>query len=80
MKNSQEIKNFIAEKIAEECRVSIDEISFEKSFNDFNMDSLALISMTMDIETFVGVGEINPTVFHEFNTINKLTEWLVTQK
>lgn len=73
-----EIKKWLQEKISEETDIPFDEISFDINFESFNMDSLAILSITFELEEYLSREEvqIDPSVFSEFNTINKLTVWI----
>jgi len=78
-----EIKKWLQEKISEETDIPKNEISLDTPFDNFNMDSLATLSITFDLEEFLSREEeqIDPSVFTEYNTINKLSLWLEqTQK
>ncbi|MEM9053579.1 MAG: acyl carrier protein [Bacteroidota bacterium] len=66
-------------KLAEESGLKIEEISPDESFEEMNLDSLALVSLAYDLEQVTEM-EINPTAFTEYDTINKLTEWIRSQK
>ncbi len=76
---AMDLKFWLQEKIAEEAGVEPDEISCEEEFNQFDLDSLALVSLSFELETLLN-REISPTVFTEFNTINKLEEWVSNLK
>ncbi len=71
-----DIKVWLQEKIAEETELPITEISCDTEFNDFNMDSLSMLTVAFDLETILDIEEIDPSVFTEYNTINKLVEWI----
>ncbi len=63
------------QKIAEDTGVPLEKVSCDESFDNFALDSLSLISLAYDLETMLG-REINPAVFTEYNTINKLAGWV----
>ena len=73
-----EIKKWLQEKISEETDIPFNEISFDTNFENFNMDSLAILSITFDLEEYLSREEIqiDPSVFTEFDTINKLAVWI----
>ncbi len=70
------IQLWLQEKIAEETDLPINEILFDVEFTDFNMDSLAILTITFDLESILNIEEIDPSIFTEYNTINKLTTWI----
>lgn len=71
-----DIKIWLQEKIAEESGLQLQQVPFNKEFEEFKLDSLSLISLAFDLEKQIGVDEIDPTVFTEYNSINKLAEWI----
>ncbi|MEW7291366.1 acyl carrier protein [Aquimarina sp. 2304DJ70-9] len=74
------IKLWLQERVAEETDLPIDEISCDLEFTNFNMDSLSTLTLAFDLESKLDVGEIDPTIFSEYDTINKLVEWIEHQK
>jgi acyl carrier protein len=74
-----EVKSWLQNQIAKESGVSVEEISCDEDFENFKLDSLSFVSISYELESQVDL-EINPTVFTEFNTINKLAAWIHTQK
>lgn len=74
------IKEWLLQKIAEETDLPSNEISCDEAFENFEMDSLSLLSLSFDLEEYANLEEIDPSVFTEYNTINKLTSWLNQQK
>ncbi|WP_074408002.1 MULTISPECIES: acyl carrier protein [Aquimarina] len=74
------IKLWLQEKIAEETELPINEISCDLEFINFNMDSLSILTLAFDLESKLNIGEIDPTLFSEYNTINKLVTWVENQK
>ncbi|MDY8137646.1 acyl carrier protein [Aquimarina sp. 2201CG5-10] len=73
-------KLWLQEKIAEETDLSIEDVSCDAEFIDFNMDSLSTLTLAFDLESLLDIGEIDPTLFSEYNTINKLVSWIENQK
>ncbi|TSE08640.1 acyl carrier protein [Aquimarina algiphila] len=73
-------KLWLQEKIAEETELPIEEISCDIEFTKFNMDSLSVLTLAFDLESKLNIGEIDPTLFSEYNTINKLVTWIENQK
>lgn len=70
-----EIKTWLQKQISEELGLAPSEISCDTDFAQFNLDSLSLVSLSFELENLVK-DEISPTIFAEYNTINKLVEWI----
>ncbi len=75
--NNQEIKNWLVQKIAEESDIDPETIKTDVPIESFNLDSLSMITLSYDLETVLGK-EIDPTVFWQHNTIDKLAEAIET--
>lgn len=73
------VKKWLVNKIAEESGLDKDTINCDEPIGNFDLDSLSSISIAFDIENEYSLDEINPTVFDEFNTINKLAQWIQNQ-
>ncbi len=69
--NTQELKNWLVQKIAEESDLQPESIDTGAPIESFNLDSLSMITLSYDLETALGK-EIDPTVFWQHNTIDKL--------
>ncbi len=74
-----DLKEWLQSQIAEEVGADVNEISCDQPFEDFNLDSLSLVSLSFELEKKLET-DISPTVFTEFNTINKLLSWLNQEK
>ena len=70
-------KIWLQEKIAEEIGGEAKNVFPDEDFENFNLDSLAMVSLSFEIEKLLGK-EISPTVFTEYNTINKLATTVIT--
>lgn len=75
--NNQEIKNWLVQKIAEESDIDPETIKTDIPIESFNLDSLSMITLSYDLETVLGK-EIDPTVFWQHNTIDKLAQAIET--
>lgn len=71
--NNQELKNWLVQKISEESDIQPENIDTSAPIESFNLDSLSMITLSYDLETALGK-EIDPTVFWQHNTIEKLAE------
>lgn len=75
--NNQELKNWLVQKIAEESDIQPESIKTDVPIESFNLDSLSMITLSYDLETVLGK-EIDPTVFWQHNSIDKLAEAIET--
>lgn len=73
-------QEWLQQKIAEEAGLPAPEITYDTPFDQLALDSLSVITLAYELESYTGKESIDPSVFSEFNTINKLTEWLEQQK
>lgn len=74
-----EIKVWLQQKIAEESGQPLEEILYDTEFTNFKLDSLSIVTLAYELESMLNI-ELSPTAFTEFNTINKLAEWIQSQK
>ncbi|MBT1705388.1 acyl carrier protein [Chryseosolibacter indicus] len=74
-----DIKDWLQNQIAQELGTTIEEVSCDEDFENLKLDSLALVSLSYELESQANI-EISPTIFTEFNTINKLAAWINAQK
>ena len=73
------LRTWMIQKVAEEAGIKEDEIDADSPFESFNLDSLSVVSISYDLENFSGK-TVDPTVFGEHKTINKLVSWLEKQE
>ncbi len=71
----QNVSHWLKTKIADEAGINEQEISESASFETFQLDSLDMVSLSHELENFTGK-TIEPTVFWEYNSIEKLSEWV----
>ncbi len=70
-----DLQDWLITHIAEEAGLEKSEVSIDKAFEEFHLDSLSLVSLSYELENELNM-EIDPTVFTEFNTIEKLISWI----
>lgn len=75
-----DITQTLKELVANEAGLPVEEISADQKFESFNLDSLSVVSLAFELENATGIAQIDPTVFTEYNTINKLAAWVNSQK
>jgi acyl carrier protein len=73
------LQNWLRQKLSEEISVDTNEINLDGDFANLDLDSLSVVSLAYELETFTGV-IIDPTVFSEFRTPNELIQWIQLQK
>jgi acyl carrier protein len=76
----QTINDWLVQAISDELEIPKESISLDEPFEDLKLDSLSILTIAFDLEEKFNIEELSPTVFSEFNTINKLSEWLMNQK
>jgi acyl carrier protein len=74
------ISEWLVQAISVELEIPKESISLDEPFETLNLDSLSILTIAFDLEEKFNIEELSPTVFSEFNTINKLSEWLMNQK
>ena len=75
----EELREWLRDQIAEESGIPAHDISFDDELGKFRLDSLAVVSVAFELESRANV-PISPAIFSEFNTINKITRWITSQK
>lgn len=75
----QDIRVWLRDKIAEESGFDSTQVSYDEAFESFKLDSLSLLSLSYELESLLE-RDLDPTLFTEYNTINKLVAWLEEEK
>lgn len=75
----EKLVSFFKKNIAAEAGIKENEIDLGVSIEAFNLDSLSLVSLSHELDTYLG-SNIDPTVFWEFSTINDLIKWILENK
>ena len=79
MKSSEEIQNWLKERIAREVKLQPEAVSVHTPFTSYGLDSIVIVTLVDDLEEWLKVS-LDPTIFWEYPTIVALTEWLMTEK
>ncbi|RYY58191.1 MAG: acyl carrier protein [Chitinophagaceae bacterium] len=66
----------LTELISDETGLAASEISGDENFENLNMDSLSVVSLAFELEKLTGIEPIEPGLFIEYNTVNKLATWV----
>lgn len=74
------MKNWFIEKIADEAGIRVDEVDCDKPFDQYDLDSLSMISLCFEMEDNFKLENTDPSMLSEYNTINKLAQWVETQR
>jgi acyl carrier protein len=74
------MKNWFIDKIADEANIPKDQVDCDKPFDEYHLDSLAMISMCFEMEDHFKLENTDPSMLSEYNTINKLVQWVETQR
>lgn len=75
-----EYKNWLITQIASEASIAEEEVDCDVTFDQFNLDSLAIVSISFEMESQFQLENVDPSLFSEYNTINKLCVWLENQQ
>lgn len=70
-----DLTNWFKKQIAFETGLKESEINLDVDIQTYNMDSLSLVSIAHDLETYIGI-PVDPTIFDEFKTINEIVKWI----
>ncbi|MES2798204.1 MAG: acyl carrier protein [Bacteroidota bacterium] len=73
----EDLTTWFVEKVAEESGLEISQIKPNTTLSNFNLDSLSTVTIAYDLEMELGV-DIDPTLFYEYDTIEKLVEKIST--
>jgi acyl carrier protein len=69
------IENWLIDWISKETGIQKGEIQTNLPFSSFNLDSIVIVTMAVDLETWLK-RPVDPTIFWEYETINELAAWL----
>ncbi len=73
--STAEIEQWFVTYLAQEMQVSEDEIDVEAPFDQLAIDSAIVISMTGDLEDWLG-RTIDPTLVYDYPTIASFSQYL----
>jgi acyl carrier protein len=76
---TEQLQDWLRQKLSEETSSDSKAIDLDADFTNLNLDSLSIVSLAYELETFTGV-VIDPTVFSEFKTPNELIQWIQLQR
>ncbi|MCX8131716.1 MAG: amino acid adenylation domain-containing protein [Clostridia bacterium] len=72
------IKQTIAQKMSESLKVDIGRIDYDESLSDYGLDSIIAVNLVRVIGQALAV-ELEITIMFEYNTINQLTDFILTK-
>ncbi|MHA8054489.1 phosphopantetheine-binding protein [Aquirufa nivalisilvae] len=73
-------KHWLITQIASEASIVEEEVDCDLAFEHFNLDSLSIVSISFEMESVFQLENVDPSLFSEFNTINKLCVWMENQQ
>ncbi|CAM3854002.1 phosphopantetheine-binding protein [Aquirufa aurantiipilula] len=73
-------KHWLIQQIASEASISEKEVDCDAAFEHFNLDSLSIVSLSFEMESKFQLENVDPSLFSEYNTINKLCVWMENQQ
>lgn len=73
-------KHWLITQIASEASIAAEEVDCDMAFEHFNLDSLSIVSISFEMESVFQLENVDPSLFSEFNTINKLCVWMENQQ
>jgi acyl carrier protein len=79
-RNVDDLMNWLVDRIAAELQTPAEKISVEESFSNLGMTSLQTLLVTGDLGEHLGVEELEPSLFWDYPTIQKLADHLVAQR
>ena len=76
--DAESIKTWLVQKIAGALSIDPDEISVDRAFSDFGLDSTEALRLSNELGRWLGV-EVAPTVAWYYPTINELSDHLARE-
>ncbi len=74
----EDIQEWLESYLAKTLNLDLDEIDIMKPFDGYGLDSSTAITMTGDLEKWLGI-EIDPTLAYDYPTIKSLAKELASQ-
>lgn len=78
-RSSPQISEWLANYLAKVLKIERSEIDIDARFDRYSIDSLMLVVMTEDLESWLG-GSIDPTTPFEHPTIRGLADYLAARR
>ena len=79
VKTKEEIELWIVQYLAKTMKIDPDNVPVDEDFSQLNVDSSLALSMTADLEDFVG-RRLSASLAYNYPTIEKLAERLAKGK
>ena len=70
------ISQWLQKSIGDILNETPESISIQKSFPSFGLDSVVIVTLSVDLENWLGI-ELDPTIFYEFSSIEEISNWLI---
>jgi acyl carrier protein len=75
---NEQLQLWLRDKLSEETGSESNHIDLDTPFSAYKLDSLTMVSMSFDLGQHTGLA-VDPVVFFEFDTPNKLVQWVQSQ-
>lgn len=79
MKNKDDIRTWLAKRLAEELRRPADKLDPQKPFAEYGIDSASAIGVVADLEDYLG-RPLDPNLFYTNPTIHDLADFLADEE
>jgi acyl carrier protein len=76
--NADAITTWMVSRLAKELELAEDEISLDTPFTSLGLSSRQAVALTGELEEFLGVAEIDPSLLWDYPTIAKVAQHLST--
>jgi acyl carrier protein len=70
------ISGWLVDRIAREMNVAPETVSLDETFSNLGLNSIKTLIITGNLGEFLGAEELNPSLFWDYPTIQKLAEHL----
>lgn len=72
-----EILKILAEAVSTATQLSVDEIDYNESFENYGIESAMMIAIIKNLESIFG--ELPKTIFFEYDNINEVADYILSQ-
>jgi acyl carrier protein len=76
MANADSISAWLVERLAKELGLRPDEIALDAPFSSLGLSSRQAVSLTGELEDYLGGREIDPSLLWDYPTIQKVARYL----
>jgi acyl carrier protein len=76
--SKERIESWMTEYLADRLRANPSSLDPDASFERLGLDSAAAVEMLGDLETWLGVGDLDPTLPYDYPSLSTLSAHLAT--